>query len=375
MMQHDHNKYFDNAATSFPKPKEVAEEISLYLNEIGGTYGRSFYERTVAVSKVVEETRGLIADLLGTKHASNIIFTQNATHAINIVLKGISLADKEIAISPMEHNAVARPLTRVANDLNIKTIEISALKDGTIDIGQLSKIINKKTALVIINHQSNINGVVQPIKEIKKIIGNIPILIDAAQSLPYQKMETDDDGIDFIAFTGHKALLGPTGIGGLFIKNKETITPLIEGGTGSKSESIEHPDFMPDMFEGGTPNITGIFGLRAALLKKPKPCHSQADFFQLIESIQKLPQYKTYCSMNKHNQGSLFSINSKKTVCSNFGINLFEKFGIETRIGLHCSPLAHKYLGTFPEGTLRIAPSVYHTPEDFEYLLTALKNL
>lgn len=376
MKKYTYNKYFDNAATSFPKPKEVADEISRYLNKAGGSYGRSFYQRAIDVSRLVENTRELIADLLGTKLTSNVVFTHNATHAINIVLKGISITgNKEIVISPLEHNAVARPLNRLANDSNINIKQLLAFKDGTIDTSRLKEVINEKTALVIINHQSNVNGVIQPIKKIKKIIGDIPILVDTAQSLGYQNIEADNDDIDYISFTGHKTILGPTGIGGLFVRNKETLLPLIEGGTGSQSDSIEHPDFMPDRLEAGTPNIAGIFGLRAALLNKPEPFHTKDDIFQLIESIQKLHQYKIYCSLNISNTGNLFSINSKKMDCSSLGLTLFEKYGIETRVGMHCSPLAHKYIGTFPKGSLRISPSVYHKPEDFEYLLDALKNI
>lgn len=370
------NTYFDNAVTSFPKPPEVAEAISFYLNKVGGSYGRNFYDRAIKVSRVVENTRTLIADLLGTKLTSNIVFTQNATHAINIVLKGLLIKrNQEVVISPMEHNSVARPLYRLSKEKKIKIIYLPAFKDGTIDIKHLPEFINKNTAIVIVNHQSNVNGVVQPVKEIKKIIGNIPILIDAAQSLGQQNIETDNDKYDFIAFTGHKALLGPTGIGGLFIRNKETVLSLIEGGTGSNSEKTEHPDFMPDKFEGGTQNIAGIFGLNAALLHKPQSFHSRYDFLEFVDAIKKLPQYKVYCPADYNNMGNLFSLVNKKMDCAEFGFILFNKYGIETRSGLHCSPLAHKHLCTYPEGTLRIAPSVYHTTRDFDFLLDALKMI
>lgn len=370
------NTYFDNAVTSFPKPKEVAEEISRYLNEVGGSYGRNFYDRAIEVSRVVEKTRTLIAGLLGTKLTSNIVFTLNATHAINIVLKGISLSAKhEVAISPMEHNSVARPLNRLSKEKQIKIIYLPAFEDGTINLELLPDFINKNTAIVIVNHQSNVNGVIQPVNEIKKIIGNIPLLIDAAQSLGQQTIEADKNNYDYVAFTGHKALLGPTGIGGLLIRNKETVLPLIEGGTGSNSEKTEHPDFIPDMFEGGTQNIAGIFGLNAALLHKPLPSHSRNDFIKFVDDVKKLPQYKVYCPADYNNLGNLFSLENKKMDCAEFGFILFKKYGIETRVGLHCSPLAHKHLGSYPSGTLRIAPSVYHTARDFDFLLEALKMM
>lgn len=370
------NKYFDNSATSFPKPEQVAIEISRYLNEIGGSYGRSFNKRTLQVSRVVEETRDLLADLLGTSQSSNIIFTQNATHAINIVLNSFSKIEGEIAISPMEHNAVARPLFRIAaENKNLKIVSLPAFSDGLIDVERFCQYINKNTKLVILNHQSNVNGIIQPYKKIKELIGDIPLLLDVSQSLGHEEINVEDADIDFLAFTGHKGLLGPTGIGGLYLKDKELLQPFIEGGTGSKSESVEHPDFLPDKFEAGTPNIVGIFGLNAALKNKPIAAHSDEDFYQLIKDIKKLKNYFLYSAFDFKNQGDVFSINHKNYDCSELGTLLYENFQIETRVGLHCAPLAHKHIATFPNGTLRISPSVYHNLNDFDYLLYALKNI
>ncbi|MCD6112066.1 MAG: aminotransferase class V-fold PLP-dependent enzyme, partial [Bacteroidales bacterium] len=215
------NKYFDNSATSFPKPKQVAMEMSHYLNDIGGSYGRSFYKRAYEVSKTVEQTRELLADLIGASLSSNIVFTLNATHAINIVLNSFSKIKGEIAITPMEHNAVARPLYRIAGEnKNLKIVSLPAFSDGYIDVDKMPQYINKDTKLVVINHQSNVNGVIQPYRKIKELIGDIPLLLDVSQSLGHENINVDKDSIDFLAFTGHKALLGPTGIGGLFVKNK-----------------------------------------------------------------------------------------------------------------------------------------------------------
>ncbi len=151
--------------------------------------------------------------------------------------------------------------------------------------------------------------------------------------------------------------------------------PLIEGGTGSRSDSTNSPDSMPDKFEAGTPNIAGIFGLRAALKNRPKKQHSHDDFNNLIESLIAHKNYDVFCSTSKTNRGNLFSINHKKIDCSTLGMYLFDNFGIETRVGLHCSPLAHTHLGTYPKGTLRISPSVYHTPDDFDFLYNVLKDI
>lgn len=375
MSNNSFNTYFDNGATSFPKPGEVAEEISRYLNEIGGPYGRSFYQKTIEVSRIVEETRSMLSELIGTKHSSHIIFTHNATHAINIVLKGISLKSKEIVVSPLEHNAVWRPLQSLMKNLKIEVKFLPAFEDGMIDVDKISSVLSEKTDLVIINHESNINGVIQPVEKIKQIIGDIPILLDCAQSLGHHRIEADKSNIDYLAFTGHKSLLGPTGIGGLFVKDKESLQPLIEGGTGSNSESINTPLFLPDKFESGTINVAGIFGLRAALIKRPEKFHSKEDFFLMIDSLQKLPELNIYCAGNKNHQGELFSINSRNMDCSDFGRVLYETYGIETRVGLHCAPQAHKHIGTFPEGTLRISPSLYHKAEDFEYLINSIRKV
>ncbi|HQB09301.1 MAG TPA: aminotransferase class V-fold PLP-dependent enzyme [bacterium] len=368
------NKYFDNGATSFPKPPEVAEEIAGYLNEIGGTYGRSYHSKAIQVSKIVEETRNMFAKMINAHNSSNIVFTHNATHGINTVLKGLNLKNCEVAVSVLEHNAVMRPLTAIAEQNSIKIRFIPSFSDGLIDVSKVSEVITEKTTLVVVNHMSNVNGVIQPVEEIKEIIGDKPILVDAAQSGGHIKIDVLK-GLDFVAFTGHKGLLGPTGTGILYIRNPEMLDSFIEGGTGSRSESVEMPQFMPDKFEAGTPNIAGIFGLRAALMNRPVPAHSFKELAQLIENIEEIDGFNVVRANDINNQGALFSILSSVMDPSVLGMKLFEKYSIETRIGLHCAPLAHKHLGTFPQGTVRISFSPYHTNEDIEYLINSLREI
>ena len=368
------NKYFDNGATSFPKPPEVAEEIAGYLNEIGGTYGRSYHSKAIQVSKIVEETRNMFAKMINAHNSSNIVFTHNATHGINTVLKGLNLKNCEVAVSVLEHNAVMRPLTAIAEQNSIKIRFIPSFSDGLIDVSKVSEVITEKTTLVVVNHMSNVNGVIQPVEEIKEIIGDKPILVDAAQSGGHIKIDVLK-GLDFVAFTGHKGLLGPTGTGILYIRNPEMLDSFIEGGTGSRSESVEMPQFMPDKFEAGTPNIAGIFGLRTALMNRPVPAHSFKELAQLIENIEEIDGFNVVRANDINNQGALFSILSSVMDPSVLGMKLFEKYSIETRIGLHCAPLAHKHLGTFPQGTVRISFSPYHTNEDIEYLINSLREI
>ena len=365
--------YFDCGATSFPKPRQVAEEISRYLDHIGGPYGRSFYRRALEVSGVVEETRSLLADLLGISGSEKIVFCHNATHAVNIVLKGLDLEGREVWISPLEHNAVARPLKRLKREKKVSVRLLPAAADGRVQPERLSGLFSDKTALIIVNHQSNVNGVVQPIQEIKASACDIPILVDAAQSLGHLPVKAGEWGLDYVAFTGHKGLLGPTGTGGLYMAGG--LAPLIEGGTGSRSESSAMPGFLPDKFEAGTPNIAGIFGLRAALQHRPEPAHSKEEFLELLQACRKLTGFMVHAANSREHQGELFSITSNRLDPSTLGMRLYEDFGVETRLGLHCAPLAHYHIGTFPEGTVRISPSIYHRPQDFDTLLDCLAGL
>ena len=370
------NGYFDNAATSFPKPENVGKEILRYLYEIGGPYGRSFYGKALDVSRFVEETRFLASEKFGAD-ADNLVFTSNATYGINTVLKGMAnLENKEVLISPLEHNAVMRPLRELENSKKITIKTLSSDSDGFINIQNIKKSLSPKTGLVVINHQSNVNGVIQPISEIKKAIGNIPILIDAAQSAGHVEINIDEDNLDFVAFTGHKGLLGPTGTGGIFLKHPDMIKQIVEGGTGSKSESFETPMFLPDKFEAGTPNIVGLFGLGGALNSNLEIKHTKNDFINFITEVKQVEGYRVYCANSENRQGDLFSISADFCDSSTLAMHLYQKHNIETRVGLHCSPLAHKFLGTYPTGTVRIAPSkYYHSVEDFNQVIDALVRI
>ncbi|HJO92452.1 MAG TPA: aminotransferase class V-fold PLP-dependent enzyme [Victivallales bacterium] len=371
----DFNGYFDNAATSFPKPEEVGIETLKYLNEIGGPYGRSYYGKSLQVSRVVEYTRCMLGDYLGTECADNIVFTPNATAAINTVLKGLELDYKDILYSPLEHNAVMRPLIELEKNKNITLKKLACESDGCVDLQKLPDFITDKTALVIISHQSNVNGVIQPIGEIKSIIGDIPILIDAAQSTGHIDIDIDENKFDFVAVTGHKGLLGPTGTGCLYVKEPKLLKQFIEGGTGSKSESFETPEYLPDKFEAGTHNMSGIFGLHGALLSRPEICHSFIDFQHFLNEVRNINGYKVHCANDLYRQGELFSITCSFTDISNLGLLLYEKYNIQTRVGLHCAPLAHQTINTYPNGTLRIAPSLYHSPDDFRFFIDALIDI
>ncbi|HEX3018979.1 MAG TPA: aminotransferase class V-fold PLP-dependent enzyme [Chitinispirillaceae bacterium] len=369
------NLYFDNAATSFPKPAAVAEYTSLYFNKSCGTYGRAAYPRIIGSTGTVEKLRELVAGILGVGNAENVVFTNNATQAINTILFGLDLHDCNILVSPLEHNAVMRPLLEISHRNNISYDILPHAPDGLIDLDKIGAYIRPATRLVIINHQSNVNGLIQPVKEIKARVGNIPVMIDLSQSLGHIDITTDTWEVDLAVFTGHKGLLGPTGTGGFFIKDKSLVKPLIYGGTGSSSTSYEMPSVLPDKFEAGTPNVAGFYGLLGALEYRPASNHTKSEFICLLDCVSNIRNINVLRSSQTCSQGSLFSITHSNLDSGKLAEILYSRFNIETRSGLHCSPLAHQTLGTFPEGSVRFAMSPYHSKEDFAYLLKALETV
>lgn len=292
--------------------------------------------------------------------------------ALNIIIGGFRSDKRSVYISPLEHNAVMRPLLAAGYD--IKTLPADC--SGLIAPLEVAKIDFSDVALVVVNHQSNVNGVVQPIASISEAIGKrAPILLDCSQSLGESEVLVDEWGVDYVVFTGHKGLLGPTGCGGYFLRDPKSINPLIYGGTGSRSESYEMPEFLPDRFEAGTPNLMGIEGLLAALECDVKARHSRGEFLEFMGAIADLEGVEVYGSSDVESQGELFSFTHREIKPSQISGALYERFGIETRSGLHCSPKAHRFLGSFPEGTVRVSTSVYHTKEDFKYFIDSLKEV
>jgi selenocysteine lyase/cysteine desulfurase len=348
--------------------------MARYLNEVGGPYGRSAYPRAFEVSRTVEKARDLLAERMEARDAERVVFAPNATQAVNLVLRSLLGRGGRALISPMEHNAVTRPLAAFAARYRACWELMPHFADGRVDPDRIEGMVTADTVLAVVNHQSNVNGVIQPLAEIKRRLGAVPLLVDASQSFGSIPLRVDDWDIDFLAFTGHKALLGPTGIGGLYMRNPASLEPLVYGGTGSTSESFDMPDFVPDRFEAGTPNIAGIFGLLAAL-QEPAACrHSREDFRRLIEDLKSMPSLRVLCADRFEDQGDVVSLLQPGRDPAELGRLLFDNFGIETRIGLHCAPLAHRTLGTFPGGTLRIGVSRYHSADDFTYLTEAVRE-
>lgn len=370
------NLYFDNASTSFPKPPEVAAAMTRFLTDEGGTYGRAAYARVLRSTRIVEACRDAVARVMGVGDASKIAFTAGATTAVNTLLHGLPLRGR-VLVSPLEHNAVMRPLARLERLGRIRVETLPAAADGCVDPDRLAEVDAEGVALVVVDHQSNVNGVIQPLAEICAWAHarGVPVLADCSQSLPAVPLAADGWGLDFAVFTGHKGLLGPTGSGGFFAREPQTVEPFVYGGTGSRSDSFGMPDEWPDRFEAGTPNLVGLAGLAAALGNRPGAAHDRQDFLDLISRIAALPGFRVYGAREAARQGELVSVVHDRLSPSRLSALLWESYGVETRAGLHCAPAAHRTLGTFPSGTVRLAASPYHTSADFEALLAALTEI
>ena len=377
--------YFDNAATSWPKPPEVKGAMVRFMEEIGANPGRSGHLLSIEAARIIYETRETLSTLFNVKDPSRIVFTSNATESINLALKGLIRPGDHIITSSMEHNSVMRPL----RDLEKKGVELSVVPcspKGELDSRDIEKKIQSRTRMIVLNHASNVTGTLLPVREAGRIARkhNLLFLVDAAQTAGAYPIDMESDGVDLLAFTGHKSLYGPQGTGGLVIGeciHEKEMIPLKQGGTGSRSEFEEQPDFLPDRFESGTPNAVGIAGLLAGV------------DFVLKEGVQKIHQYETllieglvrglkeipgvvmYGFEKSRDRMATFSFNITPLSPSDVAIRLESKSGILCRPGLHCAPSIHKTIGTFPEGTVRFSLGYFNTIEEVHHAIEAIDHM
>lgn len=375
--------YLDNSATSWPKPPAVVKAMAGYLNDYGASPGRSGHSMSLQAARQVFETRELLASFFNVGDSEKVIFTSNATHAINIAIKGLLKKGDHVIVSSFEHNSVIRPLRHLEKLGIIDVTLISAKGTNYFDTGQFSKSIKANTKLVVCIHGSNVSGAVMPVRSIGRLCKekNILFLVDAAQTAGFIPIDMQRDYIDLLAFTGHKKLYGPPGIGGLCIRNNITIDTFMQGGTGSKSEMEIHPEFYPDRLEAGTLNTVGVVGLKAGLgyILEKGVVAMRHNLMQLTEyfigQLNKTGHVTLYGPQSCDNRLPLVSLNVENLTPSELALILDRDYGIMARPGLHCSPLAHKSLGTFPQGTLRLSLGCFNTEEEIEYTLKALKKI
>jgi len=377
--------YLDNAATSWPKPPQVKEAMVKFMDEIGANPGRSGHSLSIEAARIIYKAREFLSALFHAKDSSRIVFTLNATESINLALKGVLKYKDHVITSSMEHNAVMRPL----RDLEKRGIALTVapcFEDGTLDPREVEKEIRSTTRMIVLNHASNVTGTILPIREIGKIARehDLLFLVDGAQTAGAYPIDVEKEGIDLLAFTGHKSLYGPQGTGGLVIgvrvKEKEMI-PLKQGGTGSRSEFEEQPDFLPDRFESGTPNSVGIAGLLAGIqfvLEKGIEQirnHEISLIQKLIDGLKEFPQIRLYGPEYGLDRTATLSFNVTHLPPSEVAFRLEREFGILCRPGLQCAPAAHRTIGTFPEGTVRFSLSYLNNEEHVDQALQAVNHL
>lgn len=375
--------YFDNSATSWPKPKSVANSALEYLNDYGASPGRSGHSMALKSARMVFETRELLSELFNAETSEKVIFTSNATNATNTALKGILKKGDHVIISHMEHNSTIRPLRYLESLGIIELSIIPCIKNGLIDIELLKASFKPNTKLVSIIHGSNIIGTIMPVAEIGKICRskNVIFMVDAAQTAGHIPIDVQKMNIDILSFSGHKSLLGPTGTGGLAIGKKVEIDALVHGGTGSKSESEFHPDFYPDKLEAGTPNTFGIAGLNAGIKfihsvgQVNIMQHSQQITEYFINKLSKFDELKVHGPSDGRNILPIISITSDLLSPEIIAEKLDKEFNVMTRAGLMCCPLGHKALGTYPNGTLRISLGYFNTQKEIDYTVQSLKKI
>lgn len=382
--------YLDNAATSFPKPKEVVRAMTDYIENIGSNINRGCYGSAYSAEDVVYDTRAKLCKLFNGPKPKNVIFTSGITLSLNMVIYGLISGGNHVIVSPMEHNAVMRPLTLLAEQgVEFSRFRCDAdgypIKDSPSDMTYISECLRPNTKAVIVTHASNVAGTIMPVAEIGRFCRehDLILIVDAAQTAGTVDIDMVRDCIDVLCFTGHKGLMGPQGTGGFIVTDHvaELMRPTITGGTGSISHLEQTPKFLPDKFEPGTLNLPGIFGLNAALgfIENVGIDHIAAHEKKLCELfISLIAQSSKIEVMGKsagHDSTAVVSLRCTGSDIASVAFRLDEKYGIQTRVGLHCAPSAHSTMGTYPEGTVRFSFGYFNTEDEVRRAAEALIDI
>ncbi|WP_054694261.1 aminotransferase class V-fold PLP-dependent enzyme [Syntrophomonas palmitatica] len=374
--------YLDNAATSYPKPESVCDAVDHFNRYLGGNPGRGAHRATLQAGNIILEARESLAALFNIEDANYIAFMSNVTEALNTALKGLLQPGDHVITSDMEHNAMARPLY-VLSRQGIEWTQIHASMKNGLDPEDVRRAIKPNTKLITLLHASNLTGAIMPITAIGKIARehDITFMVDSAQSAGVLPIDVIAQNIDVLAFTGHKGLLGLQGTGGLYVKPGLFIRRLKEGGTGSFSEHLTHPDFMPDHLEAGTPNTPGIIGLlagvnfvRAAGVDKIRE-HEIRLCERLLQGLREIPGVIVYGPADSKDRTAVIAFNISGRDCGDVSFNLDHRYGIICRAGLHCAPLAHTCIGTFETGACRLSPGFFNNEEDIDRTIKAIYTL
>ena len=379
--------YLDNASTTFPKPEGVARAVYRYMTSQGANINRGCYDSAYDVEELVFETRQKLCDLFGGGDCKNVVFTKNVTESLNVILKGFLKPGDHVLVSAMEHNAMMRPI-RQLEAAGVAFDRIPCDPQGNLLPEELEKLVRPNTRAVAMMHASNVCGTVLPIAEVGEFCHarGLKFIVDCAQTAGVFPIDMEKMHIDALAFTGHKGLLGPQGIGGFILKEEMIglIDPLLSGGTGSISHTEEIPAFMPDRFEPGTMNLPGIIGLHAGLSWLEETgidavrAHELALTERFLSGLEKLDREGLIRIVGRRDLEQRTGVVSIQTLTRELSQTAFEldaQYGIQTRVGLHCAPSAHTTLGTYPTGTIRFSFGWFNTEADADAALDALEEI
>lgn len=380
--------YLDQASTSFPKAPGVAQAMMDYLTMNGVNVNRGCYSSAYSAEEVIYETRQLLAELFHFSKCKNVIFTPNVTTSLNFILKGFLKPGDHILVSAMEHNAVMRPVVQLASS-GISFDRIPCRTDGSMILEKVEELIRPETKAIVTLHASNVCGTRMPLDALGEICQRhqLYFVVDSAQTAGIVPINMDKMHIDALAFTGHKGLRGPQGTGGFLVSQElaEQMEPLISGGTGSVSHTEEIPNFMPDRFESGTPNLPGIYGLHEALLFLKTHSLQAINEKELSLTGYFLEQLQALDDTGRHiliigkkdltDRNAVVSIQTPEIDMSQVAWQLDNEYGVMTRVGLHCAPNAHKTLGTYPAGTIRFSFGPENTKNELDFAIQGLKKI
>ena len=374
--------YFDNAATSWPKPSAVRAALDAYFGGAGGNPGRAGHRMSIAASQIVEDARDNLSELLGVEDPAQVVFTKNATEALNIAIYGMLQPGDHAVTTSIEHNSVMRPLRHLESQ-GLELTVIGCGSDGRLNPDDVAESFRPETKLLTTVHGSNVTGTMIPIATVAAIAREhgVPYLVDASQTAGALPIDVAETGVDLLACTGHKALLGPTGTGALYVREPLEVRPLLRGGTGSRSDLETQPEFMPDLLESGTMNVAGLAGLAAGvrfLLDEgvaAVAAHEQSLVARFLGGAADISGVTVYGPESLDDRCGVLCFNIDGLVSSDVGMLLDRDYDILSRAGLHCAPGAHQTIGTFPTGTVRFGFSYANTVDEVDESLDALSEI
>lgn len=375
--------YLDNASTSYPKPACVWEAAKDYIENVGANPGRSGNYLARKAEIIVNNCRNNLAKLFNIKDPDTIAFTFNATHALNTILKGTLYQGDHVVITNFEHNSVIRPVEKLKRANIVEYDIVESDSEGIFDLSKFEAVIKENTKLIVVNHASNVLGVIAPIEEVITLAHKhgVKVLIDASQTAGFLDIDVNALNIDYMVFTGHKALLGASGTGGFYAKDPYAVKTLMEGGSGSNSLSPVHPGSLPDKFEAGTMNYLGIAGLGASLDKLlingigVSRKLELALTKKLIDELSAIEAITIYGTTDINRKVPVVSFNIAGQTASEVATILDQKYKIMVRPGLQCAPLIHKTLETSPNGTVRVSLGANNTQNDIHNFITAIHEI